>query len=156
MAARAVIATAAVGTILAAFYIVVTLRSPWARATVTGSSFYPLLVGSLLLLGAVGTGLEEVFRRSQAQASEVVDWPSGSALQRVLAVTVAALGYATLLDYLGHLLVASLVALVVLHVMGTKSWLVKVPLSVALGIGSLYLFGSLLGIPLPAGIWAGQ
>jgi hypothetical protein len=73
----------------------------------------------------------------------------------MLAVMVAALGYAILMKYLGHLLTASLVAVVVLHVMGTKSWLLKILLSVALGGGSLYLFRSLLGIPLPYGFWVG-
>ena len=153
MANRAVIATAVAGIILAAFYIVVALRSTWARAGVNGPSFFPILVGALLVLGAVGTILEEMLNRSQP--AEVVEWPRGSALHRMVAVTVATLGYATLMDYLGYVLVASLVSFVVLHVMGMRSWLVKVPLSAAIGFGSQYLFGRLLGVPLPAGFWAG-
>ena len=153
MANRAVIATAAAGIILATFYIVVALRSTWARISVNGPSFFPILVGILLLLGAVGTILEEMFKRSQP--AEVVEWPRGSGLHRMVAVTVAALGYASLLSYLGHVLAASLVALVVLHMMGTRSWLVKVTVSAAIGFGSLYLFSRLLGVPLPAGFWGG-
>ena len=153
MANRAVIATAVAGIILAAFYIVVALRSTWARVGVNGPSFFPILVGILLLLGAVGTILEEMLKRSQPV--EVVEWPRGSALHRMVAVAGAALGYALLLDYLGYVLVASLVTFVVLHVMGMKSWLVKILMSLATGFGSLYLFGKLLGVPLPAGFWGG-
>ena len=138
MANRAVIATAVAGIILATFYIVVALRSTWARVGVNGPSFFPILVGGLFLLGAVGTILEEMFKRSQP--AEVVEWPRGSALHRMVAVAAAALGYAMLLGYLGHVLVASLVAFVVLHMMGMRSWLIKVTVSAAIGFGSLYLF----------------
>ena len=153
MANRAVIATAVAGIILAIFYIVVALRSTWARIAVNGPSFFPILVGGLFLLGAVGMILEEMFKRSQP--AEVVEWPRRSALHRMVAVAGAALGYALLLDYLGYVLVASLVTFVVLHVMGMKSWLVKILMSLATGFGSLYLFGKLLGVPLPAGFWGG-
>lgn len=79
-----------------------------------GPGLYPLLVGGLLVLSALGVGVEATRGRSQRTA----EWPEGAARARVSAVAGATLGYIMLLPYVGHLLAAVLVTLVVLQVMG--------------------------------------
>jgi hypothetical protein len=47
----------------------------------------------------------------------------------------------------------TLVSLVVLRVMGLSRWPLCIGLAIAVGLGSYYLFGKILDVPLPVGIW---
>ncbi len=142
-------ATAVLCGLLAIAYAVVTVTSPWARAALSGSSFYPLLVAGVLMIGAVGTGLELVITR--ASEGETVEWPVGKMLLKVLAVGVACLGYASLLNVLGHPIASFLVCLITMQALGTRSWVVKLLIAAAMAVGSQYIFSTLLEIPLPMG-----
>lgn len=148
---RALLAMAASGLVLALVYLAEALR--YARGTLAepGPGLYPLLVGTLLVLGSLGIGLEAVVQR----AHDGVGWPEGPARWRMLALLAASLGYVILLPYLGHPLAGALVTLVVLHVMGLRRWPLKVGLALVVGLGSHYLFTVVLGVPLPVGIWSG-
>lgn len=148
---RALLATAAAGVLLALLYVAEGLRHPRGTLAEPGPGLYPLLVGTLLLLGSLGTGLEVLVRRPHGE----VGWPEAAARWRMLALLAASLGYVVLLPYLGHPLAGTLVTLVVLEVMGLRRWPLKVGLALAVGLGSHYLFTVVLGVPLPAGIWFG-
>jgi putative tricarboxylic transport membrane protein len=63
------------------------------------------------------------------------------------------LGYALLLPYLGHPFAGTLVALIVLRVMGLPRWPLCIGIAIAVGSGSYYLFGRILDVPLPMGFW---
>jgi hypothetical protein len=47
----------------------------------------------------------------------------------------------------------TLVTLAVLQIMRLQGWALKLGFSLAIGLGSYYLFSVLLGVPLPTGIW---
>ncbi|MHB1134745.1 MAG: tripartite tricarboxylate transporter TctB family protein, partial [Chloroflexota bacterium] len=67
------------------------------------------------------------------------------------AVVAASAGYVWLLPLLGHMVAGTVVALVMLQVMGLASWPAKIVTALVLGAGSYFLFAGILGVPLPAG-----
>ncbi len=145
---RTVMAMSAVGVVIAILYIIEASRYRIGTSAQPGPGFYPLIVGALLTLGFVGTGIEAATSRSQ----EEVDWPTGAAQWRVLSIAAASIGYVVLLTRIGHPLAATLVTLVALRVMNMQRWLVAVAVALAIGIGSYYLFAVVLDVPLPSGI----
>lgn len=141
--------TAAVGSLLAIGYLIAGWDYPWGKMAEPGPGVYPLAVGILMLMGAVGLGLEARLRRLRLDAP----WPAGAGRWRVLAVLASGLGYALLLPYLGHLIMGTLVSLIVLRVMGLPRWPLCIGLAIAVGLASYYLFAIILDVPLPVGFW---
>ena len=113
-----------------------------------GPGLFPLLVGVVLLLGFLGTGVEAFVSSSRVK----VAWPTNVAGRRVLAVALSSAAYGLALPLLGHLISGSLLAFAVLHFMALRSWPVKISLSLGIGVGSYLLFGLLLGVPFPNGL----
>lgn len=138
--------------LLGAIYVGETLRYPRGTPAQPGPGLYPLLLGLLLIVGSCGTLVESLSQRLPDVESV---WPTGPARWRMLAILLASLGYIVLLPYVGHSIAGTLSVLVVLRAMGVKRWLPAVVLAVAMGLGSYYLFGVILGVPLPTGIWEG-
>lgn len=148
---RALLGTLIVAMMLAVAYLAEAMRYPRGTMAQPGPGLFPLAVGVLLLIAALGTGLEARLRRTWGD----MDWPRGSDGLRVLAVLAASLGYVLLLPRLGHPVAGTLVTLAVLQVMQLRGWVVKLSLSLLIGLGSYYLFALVLGVPLPTGIWFG-
>jgi hypothetical protein len=147
---RALLATAAVIAVAALGYLVEARRYPWGTESQPGAGVYPTLVGALVLVSALGLGIESALR----PPGRVVEWPSGPARRRVLAILLPTVGYVLLLPWLGHPLAATLLLLAVLNVMGMrKHWALKLAVAAAIGLASYYVFGVLLGVPLPRGAW---
>jgi putative tricarboxylic transport membrane protein len=140
---------ATVGSVLAIGYLIVGWDYPWGKIAEPGPGVYPIAVGILMLAGAVGLGLEARLRRFRLETP----WPAGAGRWRVLAVLASGLGYALLLPYLGHPFAGTLVALIVLRVMGLPRWPLCIGIAIAVGSGSYYLFGRILDVPLPMGFW---
>jgi putative tricarboxylic transport membrane protein len=148
---RALLGTSIVAMLLAVAYLAEAMRYPRGTMAQPGAGLFPLAVGALMLIAALATGLEARSRKTW----EKMDWPRGSDALRVLAVLTASLGYVLLLPRLGHPVAGTLVTLAVLQVMQLRGWVVKLTLSLVIGLGSYYLFAVLLGVPLPTGIWFG-
>lgn len=129
-------------------YMVMGLGYPMGSLARPGPGIFPVFVGILLLLGCVGTGFEAISKPAPTK----VDWPKGKERWRILAVISACLIYSVTLLVLGHLLSTTVVISVVLHVMGIRSWFLKIGMGLAIGLGTLYLFSNFLGVPLPKGI----
>jgi hypothetical protein len=146
---RAVLVAAGFFLLLAVFYLAQAVRYPWGTAAQPGPAVYLVAVGLLALLGALGTGVEALVKRPQ----EPVEWPSAQGRWRVLAILGATAAYVVLLPVLGQPVCGTLLTLVVLQVMALRGWIVKIGVSLAVGLGSFYLFSVVFGVPLPAGIW---
>jgi putative tricarboxylic transport membrane protein len=140
---------AAIGSVLASGYLIAGWDYPCGKMAEPGPGVYPLAVGILMLVGAVGFGLESRLRRFRLDAQ----WPAGAARWRVLVVLASGLGYAILLPYLGHLIMGTLASLTVLRVMGLPRWPLGIGVAIAVGLGSYCLFGRILDVPLPVGFW---
>jgi putative tricarboxylic transport membrane protein len=147
---KAVIATAAVGVILALAYLAEARRYSWGVPAQPGPGLYPTLVGLLMLLSSIGIAVEVVPGRGTGG----VGWPAGRDRWRLMAILGSTAGYAVLLPYLGHPLAATLLTLVVLHAMGLRTWSAKIAVALTVGLGSQYVFAVLLGVPLPTGFWS--
>lgn len=135
------------GVLLSLGYLAEALNYPLGTMAQPGPASYPLVIGALLLGASLSIGLE-AYRSSSA---EPAPWPLGADRRRLAAMTAASAGYVLALPLLGHLLSGTLIALVVLQVMGLPRWPLKIALALALGVGSYYLFAVVLGVPLPAG-----
>ncbi len=144
---RGLLAVAGSGVVVGSLYLAEALRYPRGSLAQPGPGLFPLLVGALLLVSAAAIGLEALLIRRDRP----VDWPAGVRLRRFGLVGLATLGYIVLLPAIGHPLAGSLLLWVVLRVMGLRPWGLVVLLGVAMALGSYYLFGVLLGAPLPGG-----
>jgi hypothetical protein len=68
-------------------------------------------------------------------------------------ILVVSMGvYVAILDHLGYVLATVLIAVVILRVLGVKSWKVLGLASLILAAGTYLLFARLLGIELPPGV----
>jgi hypothetical protein len=65
----------------------------------------------------------------------------------------ALVGYVVLLPWAGYHTTSTLVTLIVLRVMGVKSWGVSLGTALALAFLSYYALAVLLHVPLPLGAW---
>jgi putative tricarboxylic transport membrane protein len=113
-----------------------------------GPGFYPMSVGILLVIASLGSLVTDLLKPAQGK----LDLPKGRELWRVLSVTAGTVAYVLLLPYAGHLLSAILVVFIVLHTLGMPSWFMKIGLTIAIALGSYYLFDIVLKVSLPRGI----
>jgi putative tricarboxylic transport membrane protein len=143
-----VLAVSAVILVLTAAYFAEALRYPRGVMADPGPGLYPLIVAAILALGAAGTALETMASR---QATTIV-WPEPGTRMRPVAILASAVAYVLLLGWLGHPVMATVTALVILHVMGMRAWPRKIAFALLVGLGSYALFDLVLEVPLPAGV----
>lgn len=131
-------------TVLGIAYLVIAFDYPRGTAAQPGPGLFPVGVGLLVLVTAVGT-LVEGIRRPIAEARPEFDRRSALRTVLVLAVVVS---YVVLVGVVGHLVASTLAAAVLLRSQGA-SWLMTILTALALGFGSQVVFADLLGVPLP-------
>ena len=140
---------AATGTVASAVYLAAAYGYSVGTMAEPGPGLYPLVVGTLMLLGFLGVGLETAWGRPSGE----VEWPERGGRLRIAVVLAACALYIVFLPYLGHAVAGSLVAVAVLRVMGMTSWRASIAMALVMGLGSHLLFTVALGVPLPAGFW---
>ncbi len=111
------------------------------------SGLFPLIAGVII----AGAGLTLLLRPSSA--ARAPQWPRGAALGRVAGVVAGLAVMAVGVDYLGFALASAVTMMVLLRSIERSSWIG----SIALALGSVavvvWLFGQVLGMPLPRGPW---
>lgn len=124
-----------------------------ARGTAArpGPGFFPLAVGVFVVSVACGF-VVLAFRGAVASAGPARTAAGGG--RRAAATTAALLGFCLLLPWLGYPASALLFVGVLLRCLGA-GWGAAVLTAVLGAAGSYYLFATLLGVPLPGGLWAG-
>ncbi len=137
-----------IGGIASIAYLIISLDYPVGALSQPGPGIFPIVVGILLLLSSIGIYLEAKLKSS----SDKIEWPDVEGRRRIILIIVATLLYVITLPYLGYLIVSTGLTIVVLHVMGMRSWPRKIVLALAIGIGSLWFFYVILGVQLPQGI----
>ena len=115
-----------------------------------GPGLYPLFVGTLLVIASIGSIVTDLVKPAQGE----MEIPKGKTLGRGLMVLGGSAAYVLLLPYAGHLLSSIVLVFVVLHTMGLTSWPMKIGVTIAIALGSYYLFDILLMVPLPRGIFS--
>ena len=111
------------------------------------SGLFPLIAGAIM----AGAGLTLLTRPSSAAATP--QWPRGAALGRVAGVVAGIALMAVGVDYLGFVVASAATMMVLLRTIERSNWIG----SISLAIGSVavvaWLFGHVLGMPLPRGPW---
>ena len=134
--------------VTAGAYLAASLDFPVGSVAKPGPGFFPVGVGVFLCLAAAALTVG-VLRGSRAVLA--VAAPPADARARVAAAVVGLVGFCLLLPWLGYLGTAFLFVALLLRRLGDGSWtgvLITAALSALL---SHYLFGVLLGVPLPRG-----
>jgi putative tricarboxylic transport membrane protein len=144
---KGILITGCIFLALGIVYLIQALQYDIGPSGRPGPALYPIFAAAVLLTGAVGM-IVSTWTRPPAGA---IDWPTGKEKWRVLAIIAASLFFAFTLEYLGYFLGSALVMLVCLHVMGMRSWLLKICLTLAVTILSFLFFDKLLSVPLPLG-----
>lgn len=148
---RALLATASLAGAVALAYTVLSLQYSWGTMAQPGTGFYPFWVGVAFVASAAGVGWEALRDRP----GELVQWPRGIPLVRVVGVIAISAGYMVLLVIAGHAIAAAVATLSLMTLMGVRRLLWTVPFAVVVGIATSFLFIDLLGVPLPSGLLFG-
>jgi putative tricarboxylic transport membrane protein len=111
------------------------------------SGLFPLIAGMLIACA----GVTLLLRPSSTAIAP--QWPRGIAMGRVAGVVAGLAVMAVGVDYLGFAVASALTMMVLLRTIERSSW----SGSIALALGSVavvvWLFGQVLGMPLPRGPW---
>lgn len=111
------------------------------------SGLFPMIAG--LLIAAAGL----VLLLRPAHRARDPQWASGAALGRVIGVCVGLAVMAFAIDYLGFAATSALTMIVLLRTVDRGSWLWSIAFAIGSVVFVMWLFGNLLGMPLPRGPW---
>jgi|SRR5262245_21775157 len=111
------------------------------------SGLFPLIAALIVM----GTGVALTVMPSQRATAP--EFPRGAALHRVLGVVAGLALMAVALPYLGFAVAGSLTMLILLRTVERVSWTGSVALALGSVVVVMWLFGNVLGMPLPRGPW---
>ena len=146
---NASLAVAIAGLALAIGYLLSSSSLSLGTLNAPGAALYPRALGVVLLLIA----LRGIWVTSRASVIESIHL-SGAELLRVVVTLCALIGYAAALDALGDILLTFLLALVAMLVMRWRGWFKLVGSAAVVAAAIHLLFVTLLGVPLPSGIFS--
>ncbi len=145
---RVVIILSAVCMVLGIFYVIEAFSFGMGKMRRPGPALFPVCVGILFSLSALGTGIDAIRNPSQKK----LELPKGPYGRNLLLIMASTLGYAIVFSFSGYLLAGALLTLAALHSMGVRAWVYKVGVAIAMTLASYLLFEIVLGVPLPKGI----
>jgi putative tricarboxylic transport membrane protein len=134
--------------VAAGAYLAASLDFPVGSVAKPGPGFFPIGVGVFLCVAAAALTVT-AWRGSRAVLA--VAAPPPDARKRVVAAVVGLVGFCLLLPWLGYPACAFLFVALLLRRLGDGSWTAVVITSALSALLSHYLFGVLLGVPLPRG-----
>ena len=111
------------------------------------SGLFPLIAGLIVM----GSGV--MLMLAPAHAATAFSFPRGEPLYRIIGVVLGLAWLALALPYLGFELAGIVTMLVLLRAVERVSWAVSFVLAVVSVVAVSWLFGHLLGMPLPRGPW---
>jgi hypothetical protein len=111
------------------------------------SGLFPLIAGLLIATSGLVLLLRPAHRARDPQ------WASGGALGRVIGVCTGLAVMAFAMDYLGFALTSTLTMIVLLRTVDRGGWLRSIVIAIGSVVFVMWLFGQVLGMPLPRGPW---
>ena len=124
---------------------------PLGTAARPGPGFFPLAVGVFACAVALAFAVS-AFRRPATAAREVMHGEPGSR-GRVAATIAALVGFLLLVPWTGYPAVAFLFVGALIKRLGGTGWTVALVAGALSAALSAYVFGTLLGVPLPRGVF---
>jgi putative tricarboxylic transport membrane protein len=111
------------------------------------SGLFPLIAGLIV----AGAGVALLFLPSHRAAAPA--WPHDAARGRVLGVVAGLALMAGTIPYLGFAAASAITMIVLLRTVERSSWSGSIALTIGAVAGVMWLFGHVLGMPLPRGPW---
>jgi hypothetical protein len=130
-------------------YITYALQYPLGTNARPGPGFFPVAIGVFAAIVALGW-VSLTMRRSVSMANPVAAVEGG--VSRVTATSTLLLVFCVLLPWAGYPAVAFLFVASMLRRLG-MGWRPALAIGVGSAAASYYLFGVLLAVPLPRGLW---
>jgi hypothetical protein len=130
-------------------YLAGSLAFPWGSAARPGPGFFPVAVGVFLCAIA----LTFVFAPRVIRTATLPETMPSGARTRVMATTLALVGFTLLMPWVGFPVVAFLFAAILLKRLGGGGWTAAVIAALVSAGLSYYLFAVLLAVPLPRGVF---
>ncbi|MFK4730071.1 tripartite tricarboxylate transporter TctB family protein [Agromyces mediolanus] len=144
----AVCALLGVGVIIGAGAI----RVPPGSASVLGPRVFPYFVGALLLVSAIAVIVAiATGHRGQPDEGEDVDPNAKTDWRAVLLLVAVFCSQLVLIEFVGWPIAIAVVFAGAALTLGAKRWWVAVLVGLGLGLATQLLFGTWLGLSLPAG-----
>lgn len=128
-------------------YLANAMPLPAGTAARPGPGFFPLVVGGFAALVALAW-VVTAFRRP-AMVGDGAAPPAGGRA-RVTATTATLFGFCLALPWIGYPVAAFGFVAVLLRSL-SAGWILALAIGLGSALGSYYLFGVLLGVPLPRG-----
>jgi putative tricarboxylic transport membrane protein len=111
------------------------------------SGLFPFIAGFIV----AGAGAVMLLKPSTAATAP--EWPTGGALWRVAGVVAGLAVMALCVPYLGFAVSSVITMIVLLRTVEHANWIGSIALALGSVAITMWLFGSLLGMPLPRGPW---
>lgn len=134
--------------IIGAAYFVESLRLPLGTKAAPAAGFYPLIVGTLFIV-LILTLLISTAKKGD---KEIEAFPEGKNRIRVIAVSIILIFFVILLKPLGYIVSSLGLLILILKILGLKSWWKIFLISIITSVISYYIFEKILAIPFPPGI----
>ncbi|OGK89201.1 MAG: hypothetical protein A2X50_08835 [Candidatus Rokubacteria bacterium GWF2_70_14] len=150
LAARADLVAGAALLLVALGAFVTGGRLSWGTITQPGPGFFPRALAVLLAVLSLAL-LTRGLRHPGADLRE--QWADGAGRRRVLLMTATLLGYVLLVGTAGYLLTTAALFVVMVRWVGGRGWTATLLTGAIGSAGSYLLFGRLLRVELPAGLW---
>lgn len=131
-------------------YLVMAIDMPTGSMDSPGPGMFPIGVGVLAVvvsLIVIGEGL------LKSGPTGDVELPVRFERRQALYFLGTLVAYILLLPLLGQYVAASLYVIATLKLLGGLSWVRSILVGLAMGIGVSALFGEVLDVSLPSGIW---
>lgn len=139
--------------VLGGVYLAKSLELPMGSAARPGAGLYPFLVGITLVALSVSFLIQSL-QAKETQPERGEPFPRGKDRQRVMAVAAALFFFVLFLNPLGYIICSIALMGAILRLLGLRSWGKVVLTSIFTTAISYYLFFSILGVPLPPGIFS--
>ena len=137
--------------VIAGGYLLSALQLERGTLARSGPGLYPVIVGVAFLVIAVLTMVETI--RSVPDDDEVL--PPAERRRTVALFLAATAGYVLLLPWLGQYLASTVFVVLVLKILGVRSWLRAVVFGTAVAVLVSAFFIELLGVRMPGGLIEG-
>ena len=138
---------ACVGLLLSLGYLWQALQLPFGTESRPGAALFPVTVGIAFAVVSVLTAAEALRMRPE---QVTLDLPRGPVLRKMLLVVAALVGLLVLLPVLGLLPSGAAFSVVVLRIMGARSWHRAALYGCVLGAAVYLVFAVLLDVSFPS------